>query len=645
MCVVWPWSWKRRWTSTQSKISIVKILTSAAGSLVPLRRLPFISTQYTNTHQSSSLPHMNTQPATVTRRLEIGSSSSLPHTPPKHVPQGWTRPSPLSGSTAALFTRKLFLLFFLWIPPPESSFHFAHPSSFFLSETNRQDFAHPSSVCWSFGRAVQWPVSAGGKLHSVALSLALLSPRRIFVLFVARSATARLPPPASPPLLACRGQATGAQARRHDLRGRQRAGWRHDERHLLRRICRRHGPRSGRTAIMLINFVYILCFGLNYIELNSKVLYIDELEKLEKRIIMTLCRMEKIFPPGFFTVMVHLVLHLATVAKIGGPVRNKARPEGCIAESVLAKEAMALCSGFLEGFEALHSRLSRNDDDDESFVCSNGYGRTLFPNAGKPLGKPRSYVIRGLAKIQAHRYVLFNSCDVNPYLRAHAEEIATEHNRHKINHREVEKFQNDKFHEWFRVHMLQLERENSIRGVNNDKIRWLACGPVEAAKRYRAFNSRGFRFRPKRLDGVTQNSGVVLTAKTSSYASASDARPVLGDVTYYGRIIDIIELNYSGNFTVVLFKCEWVDVLSRRGIKGESMDKLNPGWSVVMKMKPRDIYDADCDEWEGDSETEPFHVTHLREMFSNANINNQWVRTDIEGTTVDASTNGFDNQS
>jgi hypothetical protein len=55
-------------------------------------------------------------------------------------------------------------------------------------------------------------------------------------------------------------------------------------------------------------------------ELNAKVLYIDGLEKLEERIIMTLCRMEMIFPPGFFTMMVHLVLHLATEAKLGGPV-------------------------------------------------------------------------------------------------------------------------------------------------------------------------------------------------------------------------------------------------------------------------------------------------------------------------------------
>jgi hypothetical protein len=42
--------------------------------------------------------------------------------------------------------------------------------------------------------------------------------------------------------------------------------------------------------------------------------------------------------------------------------------------------------------------------------------------------------------------------------------------------------------------------------------------------------------------GVTQNSAVVLTAKTSSYATTSDCKPALSDVTYYGRIFDIIEL-------------------------------------------------------------------------------------------------------
>ena len=50
-------------------------------------------------------------------------------------------------------------------------------------------------------------------------------------------------------------------------------------------------------------------------------------------------------------------------------------------------------------------------------------------------------------------------------------------------------------------------------------------------------------------------------------------------------------------------------------------------------------------KWEDDIETEPFHVTHLGEMFNNAKIRHQWVRTDIEGTTVDISTSGLNDQS
>ena len=44
---------------------------------------------------------------------------------------------------------------------------------------------------------------------------------------------------------------------------------------------------------------------------------------LEADIAVTLCELEKIFPPSFFTVMVHLVIHLAAEAKIGGPVHYR----------------------------------------------------------------------------------------------------------------------------------------------------------------------------------------------------------------------------------------------------------------------------------------------------------------------------------
>jgi hypothetical protein len=67
--------------------------------------------------------------------------------------------------------------------------------------------------------------------------------------------------------------------------------------------------------------------------------------------------MEKVFPPGWFNVMQHLLVHLPWKAKVGGPIqfrwmysqerelkkfratmRNKARVEGCIAEAFMCKE-------------------------------------------------------------------------------------------------------------------------------------------------------------------------------------------------------------------------------------------------------------------------------------------------------------------
>ncbi|GJS98092.1 transposase-associated domain-containing protein [Tanacetum coccineum] len=45
----------------------------------------------------------------------------------------------------------------------------------------------------------------------------------------------------------------------------------------------------------------------------------DDLEFLESRVAVTLCKLEKLFPPSFFTVMVHLVIHLVREVRFGGP--------------------------------------------------------------------------------------------------------------------------------------------------------------------------------------------------------------------------------------------------------------------------------------------------------------------------------------
>lgn len=58
-------------------------------------------------------------------------------------------------------------------------------------------------------------------------------------------------------------------------------------------------------------------------ELCSKTLQVKELKQLESRIAVTLCNLESIFPPSFFTIMVHLVTYMAMEAKIARPIHYR----------------------------------------------------------------------------------------------------------------------------------------------------------------------------------------------------------------------------------------------------------------------------------------------------------------------------------
>ena len=57
--------------------------------------------------------------------------------------------------------------------------------------------------------------------------------------------------------------------------------------------------------------------------LCSTTLREDMLEELHRNIVITLCKLETIFPPGFFNVMEHLPVHLAEEAQLGGPVQYR----------------------------------------------------------------------------------------------------------------------------------------------------------------------------------------------------------------------------------------------------------------------------------------------------------------------------------
>ncbi|KAG7559171.1 Transposase-associated domain [Arabidopsis thaliana x Arabidopsis arenosa] len=167
-------------------------------------------------------------------------------------------------------------------------------------------------------------------------------------------------------------------------------------------------------------------------------------------------------------------------------------------------------------------------------------------------------------------------------------------------------------------------------------MRWHAdsenkdAGPSSKVLKFSAYNINGFKFRiiERDQDLKTQNSGIFVSAETISYASSRDINPRSGNVSYYGKLTEILELNYYDSFRVVLFKCKWVDTRDARGFKkdqfGHSMvnfsrlihtgsgeedepyvlasqarlvyyveDPQEKDWSVVVHVQPRDLYDME----------------------------------------------------
>lgn len=137
------------------------------------------------------------------------------------------------------------------------------------------------------------------------------------------------------------------------------------------------GCLPKKVTLLIIDFCHLFkC-------LCAKVLRVSDLDKLQNRAILILCEMERMYPPSFFTIMVHLIVHLAEEAKLGGPVFyrwmypierffltlknfviNRTHPEGSIAEGYLAYECLNFCSQYLGWGVTRFNRPLRNYLDD-----------------------------------------------------------------------------------------------------------------------------------------------------------------------------------------------------------------------------------------------------------------------------------------
>ncbi|CAL8154398.1 unnamed protein product [Prunus armeniaca] len=378
-----------------------------------------------------------------------------------------------------------------------------------------------------------------------------------------------------------------------------------------------------------------LCFFFNAI--CAKTVDVSKLDKLEEDVVVTLCLLEKYFPPSFFDIMVHLVVHLVREVRLCGPVyfrwmypferymkvlkgyvQNRTRPEGCIAERYIAEEAVEFCTEHL------------------SDVSTVGVPSSQKMGVSKPLsGCTVSVVDRDLLN-QTHLYVLENTEEVLPYIEQHMIHIKTAYPKFRKRTKWLQDKHNSTFIQWLRFKVQSELNKEDNHGVS-ENLRWLAAGPNMAVPLYRSYLIKGIKFNIKAQDDVqtTQNSGVYLLAHTMQVASANDKNPILSNMGFYGVIQEIWDLDYQ-KFTIPVFRCDWIDStsglvvdelgftlvdLSKIGHMNDQFvlasqvkqvffvdDPMHRGWSVVLSMSNREYNDVIGDDVLGDVriECEPF---------------------------------------
>lgn len=87
-------------------------------------------------------------------------------------------------------------------------------------------------------------------------------------------------------------------------------------------------------------------------------------------------------------------------------VKNRARPEGSIAENYLADESLKFCGQYMKHIDAISDKKNRNEGVQEDTIVE---GSTLL--------KGRSVLLSESTHKIVHLCVLLNSKEVEPYIQ------------------------------------------------------------------------------------------------------------------------------------------------------------------------------------------------------------------------------------
>ncbi|CAL9006046.1 unnamed protein product [Prunus brigantina] len=285
-------------------------------------------------------------------------------------------------------------------------------------------------------------------------------------------------------------------------------------------------------------------------QLTAKTLRKTNINQLRHDIVQVLCKFEMIFPPAFFTSMIHVMVHLPEEALLAGPVHyrwmypiERAKPEGSIIEAWVQYESLTFCGMYLKDVDTAFNRPQRNNDGG-----LRNEKLSVFAQSARPFGDP----VRGESFSRndmevAHWFVLKNCDEIMSYLDEHEEIMKREHPSHLY-----AKKHRDLFPKWF------LESVNKLKSSNSpyysEELYNLAFGPIRA-ELFSGFHVNGVKFLGTARDDklCAQNSGVHVPGGGEST-----------NVDFYGKLTTIVQLLYKDRYQVIMFKCRWFDTNPNR---------------------------------------------------------------------------------
>jgi hypothetical protein len=169
-----------------------------------------------------------------------------------------------------------------------------------------------------------------------------------------------------------------------------------------------------------------------YRHLCAKQVSKTMMQRFEKEILILVCKMEKVFPPGWFNAMKYLPVYLPWEAKIGGSVqfrwmysqerelkklratvRNKARVEGCIAEAFTCKEIMSFSSMYFSRNNNVNAHTPQYHVEEVVLLSE----LKIFQWYGKCVGATSSHFVTNDKWNYTMLYMYTNMEEVIPYFK------------------------------------------------------------------------------------------------------------------------------------------------------------------------------------------------------------------------------------